>query len=81
MANDPTLFPLREHIPPGPVVTNDGIEEFFIERIIDQHHRGRGYQYLVRWCGYRPEEDQWLTSSSLDDCEALDIWQKDHGMD
>lgn len=34
--NDPSLYPSREHQPPGPIVTINGIEEFYIERIIDQ---------------------------------------------
>ncbi len=81
ITNDPSLYPSREHQPPGPIVTIDSIEEFYIKRIINQRRRGRGYQYLICWRGYRPEEDHWLAGSSLDDCEALDVWQKEHGLE
>ncbi len=75
--NDSSLFPSREHQAPGLVVTNDGIKEFHIDKIIDQQRRGRGFQYLVHWTGYRPEHDCWIAGSSLDDCKALNVWQKD----
>ena len=55
--NNASLFPSREHPCPGPIVTSDGVEEYTIERIIDQRRRGRGFQYLVRWKGYGAEED------------------------
>jgi hypothetical protein len=71
--NDPELFPARTLAKPPPVFINDE-EEFFVERILDERRRGRGTQYLVRWLGYRPEEDRWLPRCELDDCEALDIW-------
>lgn len=31
----------------GAVMTNDGLEEYFIDRIVDSRHRGRGWQFLV----------------------------------
>ena len=55
--NDALLFPSWEHISPGPIMTSDGMEEYAINRIIDEWRRGRGHQYLVRWVGYGPEED------------------------
>ncbi len=57
--NDSSLFPLREHQAPGPVVTNNGIKEFHIDKIIDQWRRGRCFQYLVHWTGYRLKHDRW----------------------
>jgi len=72
--NDPVLFPSREHARPGPIVTNDGLEEFLVQEIINTRPRGRGWQYLVRWVGYGPKHNHWLAGSTLDDCEALDVW-------
>ena len=72
--NNPSLFPSRELTKPPPVIIDDEEEEFFIDRIIAEHTRGRGMQYLVRWTGYSPEEDRWLPTLSLKDCEALDVW-------
>jgi hypothetical protein len=74
IANDPVLFPGREDQKPPPIVTPDGIEEYFVDEIIDSRRRGRGWQYLVRWVGYGPEHDRWLSRTSLEDCEALDRW-------
>lgn len=74
--NDASLFPSRqmpEH--PGTVVTENG-EEWFVDRIVDERKRGRGYQYLVRWVGEGPETQVWLPRSELEDCEALDTWLK-----
>ena len=42
VANDASLFPSREHARPGPIVTAKGIEEYAVERIVDERRRGRG---------------------------------------
>ena len=74
--NDPNLFPSREHPRPGPVMTKDGSEECFIDRILDEHCVGHGRQYLVRWFGYGPEDDKWLPQRMINDCEVLNRWEK-----
>jgi hypothetical protein len=53
--NDPLLFPDREPAHPGPIVTEDGTEEWYINKIVDAHRRGRGVQYLVHYEGYGKE--------------------------
>jgi len=77
--NDPDLFPTRVHSRPGPILTPDGLHEHEIEKILDAQPRGRGYQFLIRWKGYGPEDDEWLPASLLEDCEALDIWYDSGG--
>jgi hypothetical protein len=72
--NDAVLFPSREMAEPQPVLTNQGLEEYLVDEIIDSRRRGRGYQYLVRWTGYGPEHDRWMSGSALDECAALDRW-------
>ncbi len=72
--NDPDLFPHRDHPQPCPIVTADGVEEFFINKIIDDRKRGCGFQYLVRWVREGEEADCWLSRKELEDCEALDKW-------
>ncbi|THU77625.1 hypothetical protein K435DRAFT_591462, partial [Dendrothele bispora CBS 962.96] len=62
-------FPGRRLSRPGPLLV-DGHEEFTIDRIIDARKRDviflrtgyplRGWQFLIRWSGYVPEEDRWL---------------------
>ena len=74
--NDPDLFPHHELTQPQPILTTDGLEEYHVEEIIDSCRRGHGWQYLVRWSGYGPEHDRWLTGSSLEECKALDVWLK-----
>jgi Chromo (CHRromatin Organisation MOdifier) domain len=72
--NDWSLFPSHELACPGSIITEDGVQEYYIEKIIDTHKHGRGMQYLVQWLGYRPEEDEWLPRSELTDNAALDNW-------
>ena len=77
--NDAELFPSREHPKPGPVVTADGEEEWFIDSVIDEKRgRGRGAQmkYLVRWQGYGDDANSWLSRSDLEETAALDAWLK-----
>ena len=75
--NDDTLFPSRALHPPEPVIINDNLEHF-IDKIVDEKRtRGRGgHKYLVRWRGQGPEHDLWLQAKGLEDCEALDVWQR-----
>ena len=77
--SDTTLFPSRHFEEPDPITTDEGEEEYFIERILDARRRGRGYQYLVRWQGYGQEHDRWLPGSEVQDCEALDTWLASRG--
>ncbi|KAF7979334.1 hypothetical protein HWV62_42751 [Athelia sp. TMB] len=77
--NDPTMFPGRVRAHPGTITADDGETEWWVERIMDERRRGRGYQYLVRWVGEGPENDLWLPRRELDDCEALTTWLKGVG--
>ena len=72
--NDVSLFPHCELQEPQPIITANSLEEYAVQEIIDSRRRGRGWQYWVRWTGYGPEHDRWLSGSVLEDCEALDIW-------
>ena len=60
VSNDRALFPEQEFPHDGPVMLPDGQEEHVIERILDEWKWGRGWQYLVRWKGYGPGDDEWL---------------------
>ncbi|KIY53669.1 hypothetical protein FISHEDRAFT_21930, partial [Fistulina hepatica ATCC 64428] len=50
---------------PGPVVTAQGSEEYFADRIIDECWHGCSFQYLVHWVGEGPEGDLWLPCHEL----------------
>lgn len=76
--NDRELFPARELPRPGPVVTAKGQLENFVERILDEKRVGRTKKYLVRWLGYGAEDDEWLPRKELEECEALDDWEREH---
>ena len=73
-SNDAELFPTRQHSNPGPILTEDGIEEWEVDSIVDRRRRGRGWQYLVRWKGWGPEADDWLPGKEVEELEALDVW-------
>ncbi|KAF7311150.1 Chromo domain-containing protein [Mycena chlorophos] len=77
--NDNTLFPGRELTRPGPVVTLDGQEEFYVEEIIDKRERYGNTEYRVRWRGYGRESDDWLDESELVDSAHLEAFQ--NGLD
>ena len=70
--NDLQLFPNCELPKPGPILTPDGMQEHKIKWILDMQPRGHGYQYLVQWVGYSPDDDKWLPGKMLKDCEVLD---------
>jgi len=59
------------------VVIEDGQLTNFIEKIIDKHKVGHGKRYLVHWVSLREKDDEWPTHQELEDCEALDIWEKE----
>jgi hypothetical protein len=79
VANNATLFPTCEHSRPGPILTPNGLKEHEIDQVIDSRAHSHGYQYLVRWKGYGPEDDEWLPGCLLEDCKVLDRWLESGG--
>jgi hypothetical protein len=73
-ANDAALFLHRKLMRPGPVMTENGLEEYLMESILDVCRRRKGAQFLVRWSSYGPEHTEWLLAREVEDCEALDVW-------
>jgi len=76
--NNAELYPSREQMRPGPIITSAGTEEWEIEKILDRRRRGRGYQYLVRWRGYGPEADVWVPGNELEDTTTLKEYENSH---
>ena len=62
-----------------PIVTKDGTEEWYIDKIVDAHQQGRGVQYLVHYEGYGKEHDEWCPGSEMADTDALDQWEDENG--
>ena len=70
--NDNSKWPSRTLERPGPV-SPENPSDYLVDRIIDHKKIGKsGAKYLVRWVGYGPEDDQWISGRELDDNEALD---------
>ena len=79
--NDDEVFPSRRLERPAPIVMADGVEEWFVDRILNHRRRGRGYQWLVRWKGYGADMDTWEPTWVVKDLAALDNWLKENDIE
>uniref|UniRef100_A0A8C6KS06 Chromo domain-containing protein n=1 Tax=Nothobranchius furzeri TaxID=105023 RepID=A0A8C6KS06_NOTFU len=62
---------------PLPARFLNGEPIYTAQRILDAHHRGRGWQYLVDWADYGPEERSWEPARSiLDPTLISDFWDR-----
>jgi hypothetical protein len=72
--NDHSKYPSRTLEKPGPLSVDDP-KEYLVDKIIDHKKIGKKItKYLVRWAGYGPEDDQWISGHDLEDNEALDVY-------
>jgi hypothetical protein len=71
-ANDSIVFPSHTLTHLGPIVTEDGLEEYIIDQILNSHCRGHSWKFLVHWAGYTAKHNLWIAVSKLNECEALD---------
>ena len=55
----------RQPVPVPAVITEDGEEEYEVERILDSRRVRRQLQYYVKWKGYGAEENSWQPKEHL----------------
>ena len=64
--------------PPPPRILEDGDPVWTVKEIMKVRRRGRGFQYLVDWEGYGPEDRSWVPPSYLADPALLDDFYQAH---
>ena len=79
--NDPLLFPVCEPSRPQPIVTEDGTEEWYIDKIVDACWWGHRVQHLVHYEGYGREHNEWHPGSEMADTDTLERWEDENGTD
>ena len=66
------VFPeAHEVVPPQPIPTEDGDQEFEIDKIVGMRNNNGRKQYKVRFLGYSELHDQWRTIAQLRNCMEL----------
>ncbi|EPT01867.1 hypothetical protein FOMPIDRAFT_1161088 [Fomitopsis schrenkii] len=62
--------------PPPRSVYVHGREEFRLGAILAERMAGRKTEYLVKWAGFRDDENTWEPRKHVENTEALENWEK-----
>lgn len=65
-------------VTPPAVRIIDGHQAYTISPIIDAHRCGQGYQFLVDWEGYGPEEQSCVSQSNVLDKDMIRDFKRQH---
>jgi hypothetical protein len=66
---------------PEAILLDDNTEAYQIDDILDDRWRRGRAEYLVRWTGYTPADDQWVTEQALVNAPELIRWYKEKTAD
>ncbi|KAF6747097.1 hypothetical protein DFP72DRAFT_1075743 [Ephemerocybe angulata] len=70
------VYPALQYRPspsPMPVETPNG-KEWPVERVLDFAEVGNDILYFVRWTGYPPHFDSWISEEDAEGLDVLDEW-------
>jgi hypothetical protein len=77
---DADRYPGRQLFMPPPPDVIDGEEHYTVQAFLDSRFKGKGrgrhLEYLVRWEGYPPDFDEWISAAALQEDLDPDPYKK-----